>query len=222
MIISSRGIVFSQINYGETSIITRIFTETQGVQSYIVNSVRSSRSKQNPANYQPLTLLEVVAYHQPNRELHRLSDAKIVYTPQTFHQVKKSTILIFLAEILSKVLRHETDENLTLFTFIWNSIIAFDKIDNHENFHVSFLIRLTKYLGFDLSTQKELKNLSHGDPKIFNFLLEISGENYFKSYPINGDTRNKLLASLLNEYRKHIEHLTEIKSLKVLNTVFHE
>lgn len=45
MIYSTKGIVLRTIKYGETSVIASIFTESFGVQSYIVNGVRTSGKK---------------------------------------------------------------------------------------------------------------------------------------------------------------------------------
>ena len=39
------GIVLSNIKYRETSIIVRILTEKFGLQTYIVNGVRSAKAK---------------------------------------------------------------------------------------------------------------------------------------------------------------------------------
>ena len=45
MIFKTRGIVFRFTKFQETSIIVTIFTELFGLQSYIVNGVRSKSSK---------------------------------------------------------------------------------------------------------------------------------------------------------------------------------
>ena len=41
----TRGLVLSYIKYKETSIICKIFTESFGIQSYIINGIRNSKSK---------------------------------------------------------------------------------------------------------------------------------------------------------------------------------
>ncbi len=222
MIINTKGIVCGFINYKETSIITRIFTKDLGMQSFIVNGIRSSNSKKSLANYQPLTLLEMVSYYSPQKEIHRLNESKIAYVPVSFHLVKKSTILLFLAEILSKVLRHETNENLSLFEFLWEAITIFDEKESEfENFHIQFLLNLTSFLGFDLSNNLILEKMSNGDKDLHQYLLAISSKNFDDFVPSNGELRNKALIQLLDEYRFHIESLTDIKSLVVLQSVFH-
>ena len=41
----TKGIVLRTVKYGETSVIVTIFTELFGVQSYLVNGVRTSTKK---------------------------------------------------------------------------------------------------------------------------------------------------------------------------------
>ena len=45
MIQQTKGIVLSSIKYAESSIICRIYTESLGLQSYIVNGVRKRKAK---------------------------------------------------------------------------------------------------------------------------------------------------------------------------------
>ena len=45
MITKTRGIVLNYIKYGDTSIICKIYTEQFGLQSYIINGIRKSKSK---------------------------------------------------------------------------------------------------------------------------------------------------------------------------------
>jgi DNA repair protein RecO (recombination protein O) len=45
MLHKTRGIALSYVKYRETSIIVRIFTRQFGIQSYIVNGVRSKSAK---------------------------------------------------------------------------------------------------------------------------------------------------------------------------------
>ena len=46
MIIKTNGIVLKYLKYKESSIICKIYTESHGLQSFIVNGVRSTKSSQ--------------------------------------------------------------------------------------------------------------------------------------------------------------------------------
>jgi len=76
MLHKTKGIVLNYIKYSDTSIIAKIYTEAFGLQSYIVNSVRSSKAKNKIALFQPLTLLEMVVYHKNHQGLQRISEMR--------------------------------------------------------------------------------------------------------------------------------------------------
>ena len=45
MLITTRGIVFNQVKYGETSIIARIYTEQSGLESFLIRGARSRHAR---------------------------------------------------------------------------------------------------------------------------------------------------------------------------------
>ena len=118
MLKRTRGIVLGHIKYKESSIIVKVFTEEFGSSSFIVNGVRSSKSKGKAALYQPLTLLDLVIYYKESKELMRISEAKMAssFSEIPFDPVKR-TIGMFLTEFLSKTLREE-QANRSLFEFL--------------------------------------------------------------------------------------------------------
>ena len=77
MLYKTRGIALSYIRYKESSIIARIFTETFGMQSYIVNGIRSKNAKTKIALFQPLTILDLVVYNNKKKDINRISERKI-------------------------------------------------------------------------------------------------------------------------------------------------
>src|SRR5690606_32821017 len=109
MLHKTRGIVFRFTRYGETSIIVNVFTETFGLQTYIVNGVRSKSSRNKIALYQPLTLLDLVVYHRPQANINRIREIKCLYAYRTLTtDVRKSAIAMFLNEVLNKVVKDES------------------------------------------------------------------------------------------------------------------
>ena len=94
MIIKTKGIVLSYIKYGETSIICKIFTETISIQTFIINGIRKSKSK-NIALYQPLTILDLVIYHKESSGIQRIKEAKLDVIYKTLHlDIKKISNLL--------------------------------------------------------------------------------------------------------------------------------
>ena len=76
MLQTTKTIVLRTVKYGETSIITTLYTEAFGLQSYLVNGVRTTSKKgaTKSALFQPAALLEVVAYHNEFKNLQRLKE----------------------------------------------------------------------------------------------------------------------------------------------------
>src|SRR5882724_4224239 len=77
----TKGIVLRTVKYGETSVIVTIFTELFGVQSYLVNGVRTSSKKgSGKANlFQPGAILDMVVYHNELKNLNRIKEFKWDY-----------------------------------------------------------------------------------------------------------------------------------------------
>ena len=112
MITKTKGIVLNYIKYGDTSIICKIYTKSFGVQSYIINGIRNSKSK-NIGLYQPLNILDLVVYNKKNSGLNRIKESKLDHPYNSLHlHIKKVSICFFLSEFLSKIL--QTEEDLSL------------------------------------------------------------------------------------------------------------
>src|SRR5882672_9146695 len=128
MLHKTRGIVFRFTKYGDSSIIVTIFTELFGLQTYIVNGVRSKSSKSKIALFQPLTLLDLVVYHRENANILRIKEVRCLYPYQTIHlDIRKSTIALFLSEILNRAVKDQSHAE-EIGEFIINSLTALDQL----------------------------------------------------------------------------------------------
>src|ERR1700761_2396448 len=149
MLHKTRGIVFKTTDYSESSVIVQVFTEKFGLQSYIVNGAKKPRTKISMNMLQPLHLLDMVVYHKNTGQVQRIAELKSSPVLQTIpYDVIKSSLVLFLNEVLYKAVRQQSaDENM--FDFIFNSIEWLDnQTEGVANFHLLFLTRLTRYLGF--------------------------------------------------------------------------
>lgn len=221
MLHKTRGIVFRFTRYRETSVIVSIFTELFGLQSYIVNGVRSSKSSGNKmALYQPLTFLDLVIYHREHAHLNRIKEVKCLYPYRTITaDVKKVTLAMFLNEILNKTVREESHVQ-ELFDFLYNSFVILDNQQaGYENFHLIFLLKLSRYLGFGAHKVTEVlgyQALNAADEQALQSLLETE---YNTPVSISNIQRRSLLDVLLKFYASHIDSLGEIRSVQVLREV---
>lgn len=118
MLHTTKAIVLRTIKYGDTSIVVTMYTELFGVQSYLVNGVRSEKSSAKANIYQPTTLLDLEVYHQPNKNLQRIKEARIYFLYQSLQSVMvKNTIAIFVTELITKTIS-EPEESAVLFDFL--------------------------------------------------------------------------------------------------------
>lgn len=224
MLYKTGGISLSFIKYRDTSIIARILTEKFGLQTYIVNGVRSAKSKGKIALFQPLTLLDLVVYHNEKKDIQRISELKVSYP---FHDIpfnfKKSSISIFLTEVLVKTLKEE-EENHELFHFLSKSFELFDKMPTgFENFHVQMLLKISAFIGLDPENVEnmvlhcsELFEFDESELKASQQLLEKPVGSFVE---ISRYTRNKLLDMIVTYYADHFHINKELKTLEVLREV---
>lgn len=239
MLEKTRGIFLHAVKYSETSLIATIYTETYGRQSFMINGVRSKTSAVKAAVFQPLYLLELEIYFKAGREIHRLKNARIAYPYNTVpFDIRKSSQVMFLAEILYKCLREE-ESNRELFDFIYHSLTFLDLSDSGiNNFHIWFLFKLTRFLGF---------NPSADDLQISNF-FDLQSAHFVSREPVHNQFTDKqstvlfsrlfevdfssietlnytqnerklMLDKLLEFYRIHFDNLGEIKSLTIIREV---
>ncbi|GAB3841872.1 DNA repair protein RecO [Hymenobacter jeollabukensis] len=238
MLIKTRGIVLNYLKYRETSIIARVYTEQRGVQSYIVNGVRKAKPPGRIALFQPFTLLDLVAYVSPRGGLTRLSEFRCLRPFRSLpYDVRKSSVVLFLSEVVSRVLREE-EENVALFEYLYQSIVAFDEQEEgFENFALSFLLHLSHYLGFGPDSGRQITeqvafatdaNLpATSRPTVLrfqefeHFFDELLRDEGPATVP-NGRVRRELLTILLRYYQLHVENMGDVRSLDVLSDVLAE
>jgi DNA repair protein RecO (recombination protein O) len=240
MLHKTRGIALHSIKYGETSIIAHVYTEQFGRQSYIVKGAYRKKSSVSAALFYPLNLLEMEVYYKPGSSLQNIKEARInpVFKNIPFDPQKKA-IVVFLAELLYRILREE-EAGPQLFNFIFNSLQILDlKTHIVSNFHIVFLFQLSKYTGFyPLNNYSEAEPVfdllngrfvsdapAHGhfvhfeESKLFASLIN-KGFDDLDAIKLTREKRQYLLEKLVEYYRLHFENMGNIKSLQVLKEVF--
>jgi DNA repair protein RecO (recombination protein O) len=215
----TKGVVFRFTKYGETSIIVNIFTELFGLQSYIVNGVRSSSKRSKIALYQPLTLLDLVVYHKENANILRIKEIKCYHPYQTVtSEIRKSAIAMFINEVLNKSVKEQSHAG-EIHDFIASSLIVLDQHQKPENFHLLFLLGLSKHLGFGPNLTEEVLGGNWMDEADERVLKQLLVTDYTSAISITYDQRQTLLTSLLRFYASHVDNFGEMKSLAVLREI---
>ena len=221
MIYKTKGIVLNYIKFKESSIICKIFTESFGLQSYIINGVRNLKSSKNISLFQPLTLVDLVVYNKSSSDIQRIKEIKVDIIYLTNHtSIKKVSVCLFLSELLTKILSNEPDQN-EKFNFLYNSFIVFDQLKkDFNNFHIQFLLRLTKIFGFEISDVNQLLNSNSKSKEINVFVLNCISMNFNSKINSNYYQRNEVLNALILYFSQSLGIPIKVKSLKVLKEVF--
>lgn len=238
MLVNTKAIVISALKYGEADLIVRTFTHKSGLKSYMLKGVlKSKKGKFRASMFQPLTQLEIAANHRDKGTLEYLKDARIAHTYQSLHtNVVKSSLVMFLAEMLKSTIKEE-EKNEALFHFLEHTFIWMDEHENVSNFHLLFLIKLTRYLGFypdDSQGNGMYFNMLDGvfqpvktndyciEGENIDYLKQLLGINFdeLSSIKLNQAKRAQLINLLLLYYELHIEGFVKPRSLVVLNEIF--
>jgi DNA repair protein RecO (recombination protein O) len=219
MLAKTTGVVFRFIKYGDTSIIVNIFTSQFGLQSYIVNGVRSRSGKGKIALYQPLTLLDLVVYHKETTTIMRIKEAKCIYAFQQIQaDIKKTIIALFIEELINKSIKEEAHAG-ELCDFLIESLVTLDKIDKPENFHLTFMVMLSRHLGFQPQNASEVlggRVMDFEEEKNLDLLLK---SGYHSGLVLTNAQRRNILDALLRFYSMHVENFGTMKSLSVLREI---
>ncbi|HJW29777.1 MAG TPA: DNA repair protein RecO, partial [Saprospiraceae bacterium] len=228
MIYQTRAIVFRTVKYGETSLITDIYTEEKGHQTFIIHSVRKAKATTPPSYLQLMSLVEMVAYHKEQQKIHHIKEVRLEHPFQSIpFDRRKSMVITCLAEICSKCIT-TADPHPELFAFLHDELVEYDDPESYDrDFMIRFLAELTHYLGFgmDLSqaTSKgmyfDLLNGHLVDQKpLHDYLMPADDYEVLKSIVVNKgkvmdvpiSTRRRLVDQLITYFQLHVESLREV------------
>ena len=234
----TRGIVLHTVEYSETSLIIKIYTEQFGLVSYIINGVRSKKGKIKSNLFQPLSQVELTSSGKPGNNLQRITDI-CLSPPYTDIPVSitKSSITLFLSEIIYRSIREE-EPNRRLFEFISSGLMILDvSSGNISRFHFYFMIQLSRYFGsfphgtyaignfFDLRegifTEQIPMHADIVEPQPAKSLWEFMNRTFenYSELKISDDLARDLLEALVQYYELHFTHGQQIRSHKVLKEI---
>ena len=239
MIIKTRGIVLRAVKYSETSLIIDVYTEEKGLRSYIVSGVRTKKARVPASLLQPMTLLNMVAYHREEKVVCRTKELSTAEVYQSLpFDLRKGAVGMFVVELLHKTLK-EPDTNTELFEFLFDFFVFLDQTKHPvKNIHLCFMLRYSAYLGFQPGGQYS------GATPIFDLqegvFTEVAGSTYYlkapfsqifdqllncpleecHTLPISRSDRKYLLEELIKFYRLHIENLPVIYAHSILEEIF--
>lgn len=240
MLIKCKAIVIKTVDYSETSVVLKCLTDTHGIQSYMINGVRSAKGGIRPSHLLPLNLLELECYFQQNKNLHRIKELKCIPQLKSIHfDMVKSSVGMFMAEVIHKTVRDENDRDAPLFSFLYNSIQILDlQTEAISNYPLYFLLQLSRYLGFfpkgmftqisngfdtreGVFDQYDARNPFQLSPDLSQKISDLlhASASTFQDVHMTGDERRLLLEVMIDYYREHITDFFDLKSHKILAEV---
>lgn len=236
MQVKTRGIVLSALRYQEKSLIVKCFTGADGLKSYFVrDAFTSKKGSSKIAYFQPLTILDIVAAHKNKGTLEYFKEVKLGVPYLTINSdIRKSTIAIFLAEMLHHSIREE-EKNSGLYHFLETALLWLDSHDDIANFHLILLLEVSKFLGFypEKNTAENFffemtegvfvpfesaTCLNAKETHLLQVLMQLRLDDSTKAFHVS--ERQALLNILLEYYTLHLEGFRKPNSLEVLKQVF--
>ena len=236
MLVKTKAIVISSLKFKEKSLIVKCFTLSSGLKTYFVRDAFSSRkTSQKMAYFQPLTVIEIEAVHKNKGTLENFKEVKIATAFHSIHtDIFKSTMVLFLSEILQHSI-HEEEKNEALFVFLETALNWLDSHDEISNFHLIFMLEITKYLGFypDVSYIEmpffemtegvfspfhAISSLTEHETTLFKQLIHLRFDTDQKTFHVI--EKQVLLKVLIDYYSFHLDGFKRPKSLDVLKEVF--
>lgn len=234
------GIVLHTVKYGENALIAYVLTDRFGRQNYLIRGIRSTKGKGSKAAlFQPMFLLEFEGSENPRSQLHGMKEIRLSVPLQTVpFDVRKSTIALFMAETLYRLVR-ETEPNQPLFEFVRDSVLNLDTLERGTaNFHLWFLVRLSAYLGFQPGNEytdgdwfdicegcftpalpSHRMAVSQPNARLLDRLMNTSAQ-HLASIELPRQQRADFMNSLLTYFGYHLDAVHHIRSLGILREVF--
>lgn len=242
MLLTTKGIVLSCLDYSETSIIVRVYTEQLGLQSYIVKGVRKKGARIKRNLFSPLSIIQLVANHKEGDGLRIIREVSCLHHLNSIAtDMSKTAVCIFMSELLSHSFSAQMADPVH-YQFLEESILYLNQsTESIPEFPLAFMLKLAQFLGLEPHNNFSGSNI-HFDMIGGNFSSHPPAHAYYFSLPLSEKfsqaltasesgyisgihdyrTRTELLTKMLTYYRLHIPSFGELKSVQVLTDVFRD
>ena len=238
MIHHTKGIVLRSIKYGETSLVVNIFTELFGIQSYMVNGVRTQGKNVKAHYYQPSSILDLHVYHNTLKNLQRIKEVKWNYLYKSIlSDVTRNAVALYMVELIHKCLK-QPENNIAMFQYAEDALMALDVATEAitANFPIYFSIQMAHLMGFSIqdtysdkfpildleegrfiSVRPHHRNFVEGDQSYYiSQLMKTMHPDELNQIRINKTTRREILSSFQLFYALHMPEFGVMKTVPVL------
>ena len=238
----TRAIILRTVKYGETSLVVTAFTELFGLQTYLVNGVRTAKKSGLKASlYQPASVVDMEVYHNERNTMHRIKECNRAHVfNNILTDVVKNSVALFLMELLYKLLK-QPEQNSDLFYFCEDSLLQLDDAPAHvtANMPLFFALHISHFFGFKIddnfSEELPFLDLQEGNfvearphhtffiegdnALITSELLKIMLPTELNDIRMNHLKRRELLQRYMEYYALHMQDFGQMKTLMVMQEV---
>jgi len=243
MLHKTKGIVLKAVKFGETSLVVTVFTELFGLQSYIVNGIRTASKKgaSKAAYFQPASILDLVVYNNQLANLQRIKEFKWAHLyAHIFSDVFKNAVALYVIELVNKAVK-EPEAHNELFYFIEDALLHLDSASKTvtANFPLFFALQLPQFFGFriadEVGTDAHYLDLQEGvfvedqpkhpyylegrEAEAVGYILKSRQPHELDDLKLTQEIRRRILAALETYYALHIADFGTLKTLPVLREI---
>lgn len=233
-------VVLHTIKHSDSGVVVQCYSRERGREALYLRV--SQKNKVKISNFHRLSILDIITYSK-NSYMPVIREYASAYKLDSIRSdVYKSTVAIFLSELLLKSVR-EAEGERSLYDFLVSSVNMLENMEEGiANFHLHFMVRLCKFMGimpvndysgpesiFSLPAAKfadTLKNekplspfLSRQESELL-YRLMVTPVSMIGRIECNGELRSKFAKEILKYISYHLGTDIELKSLDVLHEVF--
>jgi len=232
----STAILLKKIKYGEKNLILQTYTREEGSKAFFMGAslIRGKFKSSLPT----LCVLEIIA-HKGKGDLMRITEVELKEKNyELISNMHKTSLVMFINEVLIKVIG-DYDRDEMLFDFIRTSLNILDQQrENEVNFHLKFMLELSRYLGFypngQYTVSKPYFDLFEGlfsshhpihqavmKPELAETFSQLLRCSFLDSEEIkmSNKERRALLSGIIDYYKIHVEKFEDLKSKEILETI---
>ncbi len=237
MLYKTKGVILRKVIHADNKMIVHVFTADYGYKSYMTYYSLRKDKKKLLSSIIPLAIVELCIEQKKSLSMEYIKEVELIHTSSPYKfDITKASISQFLNEVLLKVLCHSDNDN-ELYNFIEKALIMFDENHFSPDFHLRFLLHLTKFLGYCPENnylkenglleceenQYQTVNVSESNDMDTWWHL-LMQEEFFPNHnqqqaTVPSHLRNPLLKTILSYYTEHIVNLSTLKSQEILHMV---
>lgn len=233
---SQKAIFLWKVRFRDSSFMVKFLSEKGALETFVFQGSKGVKKGQL-AQLFPLNEVEIETYKSPKSSLASIRSIKTLKTRSNIRgKMEQTAVAFFLAEIIAKSLK-EHDAQQALYEFVSSSIDLFEE-RYQPNFYLVFLIKLTRYLGiqpanniqenrstfFDLNegqyTILRPVHINYLEVQESRLLRKLIEDGYEFNLELTKPERNSLRDSILKYYSLHLEGVSGLKTLSVLQELY--